>query len=619
MAELGELSLWAALPLALLAAVAAFGGGWTGRADLARLGGRAAEAAALLQLVALAGLAYALITVELRFVYVAAVTGFDEPPLWRLAATWSAPEGGALVLALLITIVAAVSGRLGGTRQAAARTGAVASLAVIGLLMVLVRARPFAQPDAPALVGGALPFSLKDPAWQIELWAVYLAVAFGSLALAEVVGGQLVDARGSDGVGRGAMRLAGAALGLAILGAAWRIYAGTGRLFDVAGLASLAVYLPAWLLALSCLHAPSGPVAPVWAARWTRILGVAFFPAVVAAGAAVVGAGGGVPSAFLSASGLAIGVLAGAMAGMAHASASLSRKLVPLPGFGPWAIAGSAFGLGMAAIVVVWSLFKGPGWSMVAWPLVWVGIAGAVAWSVARPAVGKGWLRLALALAAGAAAAAVGYVLVGNDPLFAVACAVVGASAVGAAVEQVRLRAARRAGWQDAPASVKGALAVRAGRRRASVVGHLGFALLLLGLSAEGLRVQDTRPLSPGQGFELTGRFGKTTRVTYLGLSRYQVGQLDKRVASFRLYREGASSQLATAALITDIAVGRVSREPTLVRAALGDLVVDIAGRVGDEAILCRLAYRPLASCVWLGGVLVVASFLVGGAWRWQR
>ncbi len=122
--------------------------------------------------------------------------------------------------------------------------------------------------------------------------------------------------------------------------------------------------------------------------------------------------------------------------------------------------------------------------------------------------------------------------------------------------------------------------------------------------------------MSPGERFELTGRFGERTRVTYLGLSRYQVGQLDKRVASLRLSRRGSGSHLITPALVTDGVLGRASREPALVRGALSDVVVDIAGRVSDEVILCRLAYRPLASCVWLGGLLILAAFLAGGSLR---
>ncbi len=160
------------------------------------------------------------------------------------------------------------------------------------------------------------------------------------------------------------------------------------------------------------------------------------------------------------------------------------------------------------------------------------------------------------------------------------------------------------------------ALGVRSRRRQASLFGHLGFALLLVGLSAEGFRLEETRPLSPGERFELTGRFGERTRVTYLGLSRYQVGQLDKRVASLRLSRRGSGSHLITPALVTDGVLGRASREPALVRGALSDVVVDIAGRVSDEVILCRLAYRPLASCVWLGGLLILAAFLAGGSLR---
>lgn len=41
-AQLGELCVWAALPLALLAATACLGATWTARGGLARLGGRAA-------------------------------------------------------------------------------------------------------------------------------------------------------------------------------------------------------------------------------------------------------------------------------------------------------------------------------------------------------------------------------------------------------------------------------------------------------------------------------------------------------------------------------------------------------------------------------------------------
>ncbi len=615
MAELGELSLWAALPLAVLAVVASVAGGWTGRADLATVGRRAAEAAAVLQLIALAGLAYALLKVQLRYVYVAAVTGFDEPPFWRLAASWSAPEGGTLVLALLITIVAALSGRLGRTRQAAARTGAVAALAVIGLVMVLARVQPFAQTEAPALVSGAFPFALKDLAWQIEMWAAYLAIACGSLTLGGVVGSQLVDSGGNDPLGRGAMRLAAATLSLAILAAAWRLYAGSGRLFDVAGLSSLAVYLPAWMLALSYLHAPGGPATPVWATRWARIFGVAFFPAAVAAGAAVVGAAGQVPSPFLWAGGLAIGVLAGTMAGLARGPEAPTRGLERLPGFGGWAFAASVVALASAGVVVAWSLVKGPRWSSITWPVALVGMAGAVAWSVTRPGFRRR-IWLAVCLAVGAAAAAGGYALSGSDWVFVMASAIAGAALVGTAAELARLRASRRTRREDAPPIVRNVLGVRSRRRQASVLGHLGFALVLVGLSAEGLRLEETRPLSPGERFELTGRFGVLTRVTYLGLSRYQVGQLDKRVASFRLSHGESGSRLVTPSLVADVVAGRVSREPSLVRGALSDVVVDIAGRVGDEVILCRLAYRPLASCVWLGGLLLLASFLAGGSLR---
>ncbi len=49
-------------------------------------------------------------------------------------------------------------------------------------------------------------------------------------------------------------------------------------------------------------------------------------------------------------------------------------------------------------------------------------------------------------------------------------------------------------------------------------------------------------------------------------------------------------------------------RVPALVRGPLRDVVVELVGRTGGENILCRVANRPLAGLVWLGGLLLLAS-----------
>ena len=84
MADLGELSLLAAIPLSFLSALSAIYGAWTTRRDLAEMGGRAASATAVLLLIAAAGLGHALIEVQLRYAYVVGFSDFGVDWTWRL-------------------------------------------------------------------------------------------------------------------------------------------------------------------------------------------------------------------------------------------------------------------------------------------------------------------------------------------------------------------------------------------------------------------------------------------------------------------------------------------------------------------------------------------------------
>jgi cytochrome c biogenesis factor len=615
-AELGELSLWAALPLLVLAAVASIGGGWTGRGDLAAMGGRAARSAAALLFISLAGLAYALITVQLRYSYVAAFSGFQEPRAWRLAALWSGPAAGALVFTFLIASSAALSYRLGRSRQGSARTGSLAVLALIGLATVLTRAVPFAQPEAPAQVGLGLPLAVKDLAWQVEVVAVYLAIACGAFSFAGVVGEQLAETRRGQHPERAAITLSAGLLTLAILAATWRAYAASGRLLDVTGLSYVAVHVPAWLLAVASLHAPGGRAVPGWAARWSRILDVAFFPAVMGAGAAVLVGMGEVPPATLWAGGFAVGIVSGALSVMTRREPGV-EWLRRVPGFGAGAFQGGLLSLGFAGMAAVWAWVKGPAWASITWPVVMLGLAAAAAWSTSRPA--GSWKKVWPSATVLAVASAVGvYALSGwRLPELAITVGLAVAILFGFAADLVRLRAARRS-WGEASSEhrpdERAVARARAGRRWSSALGHLGVAILVVGLSAEKLAEVRTAQLNPGDSITTGGGLASEVRVTYLGLSNYQVGELDKRVASFTLSGLGTAPELVTAALTYDLATRRQFRTPALKRGALSDVVVGITGRTGsEEGIMFSVASRPLASLVWLGGLLLLAAIFARG------
>ena len=604
MAELGELCLWAALPLMVLTAAASLGAGWTGRGDLAALGGRAASSSAVLLLISLAGFGYALVTVRLQYVYVAAFSGFQDPWYWRLAALWSGPTAGVLVFTVLVAVAAVASSRLGRSRLDSARTGALAVLSLMGLLTTLARARPFALSIAPAQMGSGLPLTMKSVPWQLEVWAIYGAVACGAFAFADVLAEQLSETKSGRRFRRLAVTLAASSLTVAVLSATWRAYGDSGRLLDITGLSFVAVHVPAWLLALSCLHAPSTLASPAWAARWDRTLAVALFPAAIGAGAALLTGMGDVPPATLWAAGFAAGIISGALSSRTVREGGV-EELRSVPGFGAWAFRGGLLLLIFAGLTTVWGLLRGPIWKNAAWPVVMLALAAVAAWASSRPAGRwkKVWPASVLLAVSGAVAA---YAVSGwRQPAVAVTAGLVLAILVGFVSDLLRLRAAQRSGAVQQPVA-RG----RASRRWSSALGHLGVAVLVLGLSAEALTEVETVPLDPGDSFTAPSGPASEIQVTYLGLSRYQIGELDKRVASFSLSSAGRS-ELATAAMTYDMATRRQFRTPAVERGVLADVIIGISGRTGsEEGIMCRVASRPLASLVWIGGLLVLASIL---------
>jgi cytochrome c biogenesis factor len=610
-AEFGELCLWAAAPLAALAAASSIAGGWARRGSLALLGGRAADATALLLLLAAAGLGYALVAVELGYAYVAAHSGFQHPWYWRLAALWSAPAGGALLVTFVVGALASLSYRLGRTRASAARTGTLAALVVLGLL-VLARARPFAQLAVPAVAGLGLPLEVKEATWQIQAWALYLATACAAFVFAGTLGEQVVDSGGEGRGEQGAVRLGAALLTAAVLAAVWLAYASEGQLLSASGLSSVAVHVPAWALAISYLHAPGGAAAPAWAVRWQRILGVALFPAAIGAAASLLAAPGARLTVAPWAAGLAVGVVSGGLAGFAPAR-RVAGFPQPIPGYGPFALLGGLLSLGVAGVAALWALLGGSLWPYVAWSIAFIALAGIVAWSVQRPA--GGWRRV---WPAAAFLAAVGVVAAyglsdWRAAEFAVAGGLAAAVLAGFAADMVRLRGARRALAGSDPGLARPLFRTRARRRRSAALAHLGAALIALGIAAGALTRTAMRTVEPGESLNLPRRLGARISITYLGLSRYRVEDLERQVASFRLDRGDSPPEIVTAAVTYDWTGRRQVRTPAVRRGVLHDVIVQFSSRRVSEAVDCRLSIRFLANLVWLGGVLMLLSFALRG------
>lgn len=612
MVSVGELGLWAAMPLLAVAALASIAGSITRRRSLAAFGGRLSLASALLILAGVAALGYALVTVQLRYSFVAANSGFQTAPRWRLAALWLAPGGGAMVLVLLVSGAGALSALVGQGREAAARTGSLAAMAFVGLVMVVSRAQPFAQPDVPATVGLGMPLAAQNAGLQIEVWAVYLAAACAAFAFAGIIGAQIAEVPGKHRQERFAASLAAAFLTIAVFAAAWRAYGDSGVLLSAEGAARTSTHAAAWLLAIAYLHAPAGAAAPLWAYRWRRILGVALFPAALGAAGAMLAARGSLPPPpSVWAGGLAVGVIAGAMAGMSRGASGVPG-LEKVPGYGGFALAGGLVGLGLAGAAAVSSLLEAANWGGSVWLAFGLILVLLNGWLIARPVrgrrLGSGQLLGIGALAALVAAAAF-FAAGGVSFVFPLLAGLGAGVTVGSLFELLRLRSVL--GSDAAGVRPADVWRGRTLRRTASVLTHLGITAVIVSLSAGLVARSSTRLMSPGDRFALGGN--GSVSITYLGLSRFQVGGLDKTVASFMLDRGGGVSKLIMAESTYDFVARTQTRRPAMERGFFRDVSAGIAGRGEGEDILVRLAQRPLVGLLWVGGGLLWIGFLLSG------
>jgi cytochrome c biogenesis factor len=333
--------------------------------------------------------------------------------------------------------------------------------------------------------------------------------------------------------------------------------------------------------------------------------------------AAILFAAGGSPAPRLWAGGLAVGIITGAVAGAGSRDRG-AEGLRDVPGYGLWAFRGGLLSLSMAGIGAVAGLSGGSLWADVAWALALLSLGLMATWSIARPA--GNWKRVWVA--AGPAAAVTTVVLtaiIGREGLFlAILCGLAVALAVGAAADATRLFRVRRR-WRrsaaDDRAEISRVVRRRSGRRRASALAHLGLAAIGVGIAAEALTQAESRVLYPGETANLSGWLGADVRVTYLGLSRYQADELEKRVATFKLERGQTGPELVTAEIVQDRKTDLPSRRPAVKSGVLYDTVVSLVDLRAAEGAMFRLAVRPLSWLVWLGGAVLLLSTFA----RWGR
>ncbi|MDP1693824.1 MAG: heme lyase CcmF/NrfE family subunit [Burkholderiaceae bacterium] len=196
--EIGQLALLLALAVALVQGSLPIAGAARGRADWMALARPAAQAQALLVIVAFACLTASFVRNDFSVLYVASNSNSALPLPYRIAGVWGGHEGSLLLWVLMLNLwtlaVATFSRHL--PPPVIARILAVMGLVSVGfLLFMLLTSNPFDRLLPAAADGRDLNPLLQDPGMVIHPPMLYMgyvgfSVAF-AFAIAALIGGNL--------------------------------------------------------------------------------------------------------------------------------------------------------------------------------------------------------------------------------------------------------------------------------------------------------------------------------------------------------------------------------------------------------------------------------------------
>lgn len=189
MTQLGELSLWIALLMAVWCFTLSLQGALIKRPALTSSGARGLHAALGFTLLAAAGLMTAFVSDDYSLRYVAQHSGLNVEMYYKICAFWSDGAGQFLLLSLLLAIAgsggAVITMRRDGDRVRAAWTVAILGLIVATALAITgFKANPFAMLARPQQDGRGLDPILRHPLMLLQPPLMLFGAACAALPLA---------------------------------------------------------------------------------------------------------------------------------------------------------------------------------------------------------------------------------------------------------------------------------------------------------------------------------------------------------------------------------------------------------------------------------------------------
>ena len=617
--EVGHAALWLAAALALFQALAPDIG------QQARARG-AAIAQAGLTLLAFAALAHAFWVSDFSVRLVAAHSHTDKPALYKLTGLWANHEGSMLlwvmVLALAGAAVALAHSRLGERFQARVlqAQGAVA-LGFYGFMLAV--SNPFARLDPVPPQGNGLNPILQDPGLAFHPPLLYLGYVGLSVAFAFAVAGLVENRIGPQWARAVRPWVLGAWAALSagiILGSFWAYYElgwGGFWFWDPVENASL---MP-WLAATALLHCVAVLAKRDALRAWTVLLAVAAF-ALSMVGTFLVRSGvlTSVHSFAVDPErGLVLLVLLGIYVGGALALYAWRAGRVAVgEGFALVSREGGLVAnnlllaaiLGVVIVGTLWPLLVDAlGWTPIsigppyfvatvgplAIPLaLLLGVGPLVAWK--RMDLARLWPRLALPAASAALAAMATLALADQPTVWAVAgFALSGWIAGGTLVAFARARGAM----------VPGALA-------GMTLAHLGVAVALAGVTGAVTQIRDQLTVIPEGGSVAFGPF----QAGLIGVEPVS-GPNYTAVRARILVRSGNRDvAVLTPETRTYPDPPMETTEAGFASLAGGDIYATLGKPTAEGGWQVRLAWKPLITWVWAGGLMIALGGLVSALAR---
>jgi cytochrome c-type biogenesis protein CcmF len=641
----GELALWVALLMAAWGAIVSFAGARSQRNELIASGERAIYATFACVVLATAGLVVALVTSDFSFKYVASFTSANLPLPYKLTALWGGQAGSLLFWTLILSMYAAIVVATNRARNRALMpyvAGTLSAIILFFLATICLGASPYERLAFIPPDGRGLNPQLQNPGMAAHPPNLYLGYIATTIPFAFAIGALLARKLDNDwilAVRRWSL-VSWFFLTIGIIIGMWWAYVELGWggywAWDPVENSS---FLP-WLTNTAFLHSVMVQEKRGMLRKWNVILVASSF--LLAVFGTFITRSGVISSVHAFAQSDVgywfAGFLIVSLAAVAYLIATRLRDLQATVHLESLVSREASFlfnNLLLVAIAfsVLWgTLFpmvseavRGekitvgpPFFNAVNVPLgllllALTGVGPLVAWRRASPSNLRRQFSVPVA---GGAIAVILLLALGMRESYALVSFGLAAFVLTTIVQEFgKGTSARRRMYGESAPKALAHLIARNRRRYGGYIVHVGVVVLFIAFAGFAFKKESDVSLGPGESAALVDPYGRRWTFTSQGVSEFE--QLNRRVVAVALQatRDGKPMGLIRSERRQHVDSRGVptfepSTEVGIDYSLRQDTYVVLAGVAGERAEM-RIAFNPLVTWVWIGGVIMALGGMI--------